>query len=337
MKFNHIAVCRTDSIGDVVLTLPMLHAIREQYPEAKISFIGRTYTKPVIEINKNINRFINWDDVADKTKKEQAEFLKAQEIDALIFAFPDKTVVKAAFWANIKFRIATFGRMHTLLYCNKKVIFSRKNSNLHESQLNFNLLAPLGIDKIPSLEKIKTYYDLDAPKAKLPQEISDILAKSSKNIILHPKSQGSAVEWSEDNFLQLAKMLAAKGYTVWFTGTEKEGKLVPKLAQIKAENIIPLFGQMSLQEFIRFISQTDGLVAASTGPLHIAAAMGKIAVGLFSPRRPIHPGRWQPVGENATVLVSAQLCEGCKKGGECTCMQNITPEQVLEAVLCFNE
>jgi ADP-heptose:LPS heptosyltransferase len=318
-----------------VLTVPLLHTLREKYPDAKISFIGRTYTKPIVELNKNINQFINWDDVSNKTKKEQINFLKDHEIDAIVFAYPDKQIVKAAFWANIKFRIATFGRMHTLLYCNKKVIFSRKKSDLHESQLNYYLLTPLGVNKIPSAEEIKNYYDFNAPNAKLPAEIEEKLSTSKKNIILHPKSQGSAVEWSESNFLQLAELLVKNGFTVWITGTEKEASLVPALANIKAENIHAVFGRFSLTQFIQFINQTDGLVAASTGPLHIAAAFNKLAVGLFSPKRPIHPGRWKPIGNNATVLVSTKLCEGCQKGGTCTCIESITPEQVLEAVLCF--
>ena len=337
MIFNHIAVARTDSIGDVMLTLPLLHVLRENFPEAKISFIGRTYTQPIVELNKNVNQFIDWDDVSAGSKKEQIAFLKEKEIDALIFAFPEKKIVQAAFWANIKFRIATFGRMHTLLYCNKKVIFSRKKSELHESQLNFHLLAPLGINKIPELEEIQNYYDLNIPQVTLPETIQEKLSQSKKNIILHPKSQGSAVEWSEENFLQLTQMLTEKGFTVWFTGTEKEGKLVPKLSSIKQENVFPVFGQLTLPQLMHFIYLSSGLVAASTGPLHIAAAFGKPAIGLFSPRRPIHPGRWKPIGKNATVLVSSQLCEGCKTNGTCTCMQNITPDQVLEAVLCYVE
>ncbi len=335
MKFNHIAVCRTDSIGDVVLTLPLLHTIKEKYPQAKLSFIGRTYTQPIVQLNANVDQFLNWDTVANASKKEQIAFLKNQEIDVIVFVFPDKAVVKAAFWANIKMRIGTIGRVHTLLYCNKKVIFSRKKSELHEAQLNFNLLLPLGINQIPPLSEIQQQYDLNLPQATLPGDISEKLNQHSKHIILHPKSQGSAVEWSQENFIKLAYLLVEKGYTVWFTGTKQEGEKVPLLASINHPQIIATFGRLTLEQLIALIYRTQGIVAASTGPLHLAAAYGKLAVGLFSPKRPIHPGRWKPIGENTTVLVSATLCEGCKTNGECTCLAGITPAEVLETILCF--
>ena len=50
---------------------------------------------------------------------------------------------------------------------------------------------------------------------------------------------------------------------------------------LKNKNIIDLTGKLSLQQYISFINAANGLVAASTGPLHIAAALNKKAIGLF--------------------------------------------------------
>lgn len=61
---------------------------------------------------------------------------------------------------------------------------------------------------------------------------------------------------------------------------------------------------MNLKQFISFIAAADGLIAASTGPLHIAAALGKVALGIYPPIKPMHPpGRWAPLGKNASYLV----------------------------------
>jgi heptosyltransferase III len=70
------------------------------------------------------------------------------------------------------------------------------------------------------------------------------------------------------------------------------------------------------------------LVACSTGPLHIAAALGKKAIGIFPPIRPMHPQRWQPVGVQAQTLCVSKLCEACRKNMQCACIQEITPSQV---------
>jgi ADP-heptose:LPS heptosyltransferase len=69
------------------------------------------------------------------------------------------------------------------------------------------------------------------------------------------------------------------------------------------DDITDITGLMSLTKFISFINEIDGILAASTKPLHIAAALGKVAIGLFAPMRPIHPGRWVPVGVKADYFV----------------------------------
>ena len=60
---------------------------------------------------------------------------------------------------------------------------------------------------------------------------------------------------------------------------------------------------MNLEQFIAFIAQCDGLVANSTGPLHIAGALGKDALGIYSPRKSINPQRWKPLGAKAKSFV----------------------------------
>lgn len=93
-----------------------------------------------------------------------------------------------------------------------------------------------------------------------------------------------------------------------------------------------LTGKLSLTEFISFINLCDVLVAASTGPLHIAAALGKKAIGLYSPRRPIHLGRWAPVGKDAHALVFDELCEKCKNKQDCNCIENIEVQKVVHLI-----
>ena len=99
---------------------------------------------------------------------------------------------------------------------------------------------------------------------------------------------------------------------------------------LKNKNIIDLTGKLSLQQYIAFINATNGLVAASTGPLHIAAALNKKAIGLFVPKRPMHPGRWMPIGKNATYVVFDKDCVDCKNGKDCNCIIKINPKQIVD-------
>ena len=87
-------------------------------------------------------------------------------------------------------------------------------------------------------------------------------------------------------------------------------------------------GLLDLRQLIMLIGACDALVAASTGPLHVAAACGIRAIGLYSPRRPIHPGRWAPIGRDAHALVNDPACPRCAKGEVCDCITRIAPLQV---------
>jgi heptosyltransferase-3 len=89
-------------------------------------------------------------------------------------------------------------------------------------------------------------------------------------------------------------------------------------------HIHDITGKLSLPEFITFINLCDGIVAASTGPLHIAGALGKIALGLYPPIQPMDPLRWAPIGLKADFIVLDKNCNFCRtKPDACLCMQKI--------------
>jgi ADP-heptose:LPS heptosyltransferase len=163
----------------------------------------------------------------------------------------------------------------------------------------------------------------------LPEKFAALIDKNKFNLILHPRSKGSAREWGLDNFSKLIGLLPADKVKVFVSGTKEEGETLRWLFE-KHPGINDLTGKLSLEEFISFINTCDGLVAASTGPVHIAAALGKKAVGLYAPMRPIYPGRWAPLGKNASYLVLDKTCTDCRKNADCHCIREINAALVKE-------
>jgi ADP-heptose:LPS heptosyltransferase len=321
----HILLARTDSIGDVVLTIPMASAIRRHFPSCTISFIGRTYTSEVIKSCRYIDRFVNWDDI----QSDPVPALIALNADVIIHVFPDEPLMKAAAGAKVPMRIATAGRAASWRYATHRVWFSRKRSDLHESQLNHYLLRPLGWNEIPDLQAITAAYGIRAIRT-VPQEIQQLIVPEKVSVILHPLSKGSAVNWGMNDFHELAALLPPSRFQVFITGTQNEGELIRKQFAYDLPHLADVTGKMNLGEFIAFISGCDALVAASTGPLHLAAALGIKAIGLYSPQRPIHPGRWAPVGRHAEVFVA----ESHPEHGTTL---SIAPAEVARALMVFSE
>lgn len=297
---KHIIISRTDSIGDVCLTLPLAGILKEKFKDVRITFLGMAYTKPVIECCPHVDEIVLWSDISAKTQVEQIQFLKQLNADVFIHVFPKKEIARLVKKAGIKHRIGTSHRFFHWLTCNHRPSFTRKNSDLHESQLNTKLLLPFDIKENLSLAQLYTYTNFRLPEIKNFQ-FDNLLKKDKVKIILHPKSQGSAREWSIENFIQLAKDLDEKKYDIFFTGTEKEGALFRELIPIKP-NVFDLSGKMTLSELILFISKCDILIAASTGPLHLAGLSGIHTIGLFSTQRPTHAGRWQPLGNKVQII-----------------------------------
>lgn len=299
----NILISRTDNIGDVVLTFPLLGKIKELYPSSKIFFLGKNYTKDLCSFNSNIDTFLNWSDLEAKTNQEIVSILKQHNLEYVIHVFPNKRFAKLAKKAGIKNRIGTSHRLFHFLTCNKKVDFTRKNSNLHEAQLNFQLLTPLTNESYtPNLSELPNLYKMNVHSTNEKVQID----KSKVNLIFHTKSFGSAVDWKLENYIKLCELLDPNQYHVYFSGTEKESELIsPFIKEIVDKKIATdVTGMFNLKEFIEFINQCNGMVACSTGPLHIASCLDKFVIGLYSTHRPIHAGRWCPIGKNAHFIES---------------------------------
>jgi len=301
--------------------------IKKHYPKCRIYFLGRNYTKDIIALSEHVDEFINYDEIKTFTRQRQIEFLKFIKADVIVHVFPLKEIAQLASAAGISLRVGTTNRLYHWFTCNKLIRLSRKNSVLHESQLNFKLLNFLNVHTEIALNEIQSYYGFNRIP-ELEQQYYSLIDKNKFNVILHPKSKGSAREWGLDNFSKLILSLPKTKYNIFISGTTEDGKLMQDF--IKGHpDAINLTGKLTLSQFIAFINHCDGLVAASTGPLHIAASLGKKAIGLFSPRRPIHPGRWMPIGKNAHYIVYDEQCERCHKKEDCNCISQINPSQII--------
>ncbi len=325
-----IIISRTDGIGDVILSLPVAGVLKKLYPDCKIIFLGKTYTQQIIKTCKYVDEFVDWDKL--KQKENYIETIKNLKADILIHVFPNKNIARAAKRAKIPIRLGTTNRLYHWNTCNKLVRLSRKNSPYHEAQLNLKLITPLGAKKLYNLNEIPDYYGFTNIKS-LTQEFEKILSKNKLNLILHPKTKGSAQEWGIANFAKLIEILPYNKFKIFITGTYKESEIIKEFLIKKHPYITDLTGKLTTEELISFISCADVIVAASTGPLHIAAALDKYAIGLYSPVKPIFPVRWAPLGHNASFIVENKSYFKHKKINKYGQIKNIKPELVKDKLM----
>jgi ADP-heptose:LPS heptosyltransferase len=331
MNAERIIISRTDHIGDVVLTFPMVGLLRRHYPSSQIVFLGRNYTQAMIEACDHVDEFLAWDAALDEDQRAQAAFLEAQEADVIIHVYPEYAIAAAAKRARVPTRVGTSHRLYHLWTCNRRVSFTRRRSELHEAQLNAKLLAPMGIGSIPTLAEIPKLYGLTKLEPP-PAELAALLSSKKFNVVIHPMTAGNAKAWSLDNYTRLIETLQADQYDFFVTGVEDDRGSIERGMPLDRPNVTSLVGRTNLKDLLGFISAADAIVCASTGPLHVAAALGKCAIGFYQPRGIGRPGRYGPVGRKAHSLVYNPSCERCLNNEECDCLQDI-PVTAVQDIL----
>ena len=324
---KRLIISRSDNLGDVVLTLPIAHWLKQRFPGIHITLMGRAYVEALARYCPWIDEFLLVDDFFSRTK--------VVDYDSIIHVFPRRDLAFLAKRAKIPVRIGTTRRWYHWFTCTKRPRFSRAKSAYHEAQLNFELLKPFGLEKMPSLDELRQLTPL-------------VLADSRKNpgpfrLIIHPFTNGHTREWPLSRFIDLINQLhhALKNspkntIEIIITGSADEHKKLQPLRDA-CPNITDLSGTLSLDELLLLIASADGLVANGTGPLHIAAALGIKTLGLFPAAKSIHPNRWQPIGPQAEYVLSDDLCDPKQRcdNQSCACIRSISPDIVTQRVLMW--
>ncbi|GGY49297.1 glycosyltransferase family 9 protein [Pseudoduganella albidiflava] len=328
---SRILICRTDNIGDVVLTLPLAGFLKQHIPGVEVDMLCRAYAAPVARCSAFIDRALALEEL------DIERFFQEQAYDTVIFAFPHRALAAAARRAGVPNRVGSSHRLHHWWNCNRLAHFTRARSRLHEAQLNFALLKPLGMDHLPPLPEIVPLYGLQAPHG---PDIAELFRPAPFNLVLHPKSNGNGREWPLARYAELTARLAGDpGIAIWITGSRAEGELLAREAPalLASPNVRSLCGRYDLGGLVSLIGMADGLIASGTGPLHISAALGRNTLGLFPPVQPIDIARWGALGANATSLCGARQCDTCTGAQACTCMAAISAAQVADVVLQWRD
>lgn len=320
----NILVTRTDRLGDVILTLPLITHIKKNFPSAKLYFLVSRYVKDLIENYEGIEELIFIEDFP--TINSLKKFLKTEKFNVVINVFPRFKLAFAFFVSGIKIRIGSGYRWYSFLY-NRKIYEHRKFADKHEADYNLNLLIPL-VDNIEYDKKFYFNYSQSEfleLKNKLNKINFDI---SGKFIIVHPSSKGSALDLPLEKFKNLCSeiLINFKDFNIVLTGTRDEHENIKRiLISVNDQDnrrIYDFAGIMNLKELMILIDNSKLFISNSTGPIHIAGALNKNIIGFYPDRIPMNAERWRPLSKNA-VIIKPEVA------GE---MDSISIEKVIDSV-----
>ncbi len=285
---NNILIVRTDRLGDVLLTTPVSTALRAMFPGAKISWLVRSYTAPLLEHNPDVDEVL-----LDRGESagRLADRIRNERFDAAIVAYPRWRIVLALWLARVPLRVGPANKAYCILL-NKRILQRRSKGNKHEADYNLELLAPLGA---PFRRYPMRYVATDAERIAARRVLEAKGISGAKPVvILHPGSGGSSARWPLGHFMELGDRLLAAGCGLVVTGGPGEEHEGAMTAGMRRPPVFIPAGSVSIRELAAILSWADLVVANSTGPLHLAVALGVPTVSIYSPLPTRHPSRWGP-------------------------------------------
>lgn len=322
-----ILISRIDSVGDVVLALPVAGMLKKRFPGIKVGLLASQYTRSIAAACIHIDSFI---DIEDFLKDDV--LIDGSSPGAILHLVTNAVVAKRAKELKIPIRVGTMSRFHHWFNCNKLIWLSRRKAGLHEAQSNLKLLMPFGIKENISLLEIAGLYGLNRFET-LSAEYKNLLNNNKFNVILHPKSKGNAREWPADHFVKLINSLDDSLYTVFLSGVESERHALQEIANAAHYPVTNMAGKIPLGQFVSFIASADAVVSNSTGPVHISAALGKNTLGIYPSLTHKNPVRWAPIGLKVQTFVFQKDCLDCKDTPQqCHCISAIQPAEIKAAL-----
>lgn len=321
-----ILVIRLSSIGDIILTTPVLKAFKEKYPEATIDFLvldkfkaaieGLTYIDNLILFNKKENdglknmkifaeklRSNNYDYVFDLHSKLRSKVI-SKHLGVKCYRYR-----KRSWWKTllVKLRLIKYEVDDTIV---KNYFGAFKVFGLEYKGEDLTFSFPSGME-----EKFKEYADLP---------------------VIAPGASKNTKKWTPEGFGTLAKLIFEKyGKETILIGGNEDKEVCEKIDEISGGHTINLAGKLSLKESGALLSRAKFLVTNDSGPFHIARGVKCKTFVIFGPTS---PGMFD-LGENDTLIYSGESCAPCSLHGDkfCpkhhfNCMKNIKGEMVLKEI-----
>lgn len=285
---SHIAIFRTDRLGDMVLTLPMCVELRRRFPSVRITMYTRTYAEPLVAATRVVDDIVCVDAMSIPLHQD----LRSRSIDAIFFPRPTRHEAWAAFRAGITMRVGTGYRWYSWMFTTR-VHEHRSTAEYHEAEYNVRMIMhafggsqPLVV--VPNPRPLGEHDHMGIPP----------------RVVIHPGSGGSAHDWPVERFAELAARCANDlGAEIHVTGLASERHLCDVVIHA-CPTATDHCGNHSLEHLLDILADADVAVANSTGVLHLAAACGLRVVGLYPASPAISQRRWGPYTKRARVLES---------------------------------
>lgn len=301
---QNILISRTDKIGDVILTLPLISEIKRLFPTSKVSFLIQSNLKDLLHDYEGIDNLIFVDEYPSENELQKK--ISSYNFDTVFAVFPRFPLALIFYTSDIPQRIGTAYRWYSFLY-NIKVKEHRRFAIKHEFQYNLGLLRAI-TQNVKDNIVFHFKYSEEEKTGLRNKLLQNDINMDVDYIIVHPGSRESSIDLPLDILIAAVKKILTEfpRYNIMLTGLpneiEKANKILAEIPEMFKQKIFSVCGIITLRELMILIDNCKLFISNSTGPIHIAGALNKNIVGFYPETPPMGPIRWKPLSDNNIIL-----------------------------------
>ncbi|MEW6184550.1 MAG: glycosyltransferase family 9 protein [Thermodesulfobacteriota bacterium] len=338
---KHILLLQLGDIGDVVLSLPCLRALREQFPQARLMVAVREKAKELIED-------CPWADGVIAIGSEKRSFLQELICQKRFFSYVkgyhfdlsinlrlgDRSAL-LPFLGGIRQRISFFDPEGRLW---------RNRLSTHLNNLEYKTDQYVGDYYLSLLEAYNIKPTDPRPRMEVPMgriiEADSLFSGAgipSKEplVVLQPFSLWRYKEWTTANYIELVRRIKTDfGFPVLIVGAAEEKNRASSIAEGCGPGVYNLTGRTSIGLLSAVLKRSSLFIGVDSAGMHIAAAVGTPTVTIFGPSSPVS---WAPRGSGHRVVQSRLPCVPCRQKGcagseQSRCLEELPVSEVMAAV-----
>ncbi len=331
-----ILILKPSSLGDVVQAIPVLRLLKLHWPDSEVFWWIEAALSPLLEDDPDLAGVVrfnrrgwtlpaNWPEVWHSVR-----WMRRQSFDLVIDLQCLFRSGIFAWLANGKFLVGLDEPREGArgLY---DMIARRESFHTHAVDWYLSVLKLLNVPVHSNFQWLPERMKVSA-EVKRKWETN-----SAKWIVIQPGARWVNKRWPVENYLALIRSLAAVWPEVRFAilGSQDDKPFGEALAQADSKRCLDLTGKISLPEMVEWIRLSDLMISNDTGPMHVAAALGKPVVAIFGPTEPRRTG---PYHQLQNVVRIDLPCAPCMKS-YCTyskpmeCLKGIAPESVFKRAM----
>ncbi|QQS34695.1 MAG: glycosyltransferase family 9 protein [Ignavibacteriales bacterium] len=289
-----ILICRPDRIGDVVLSTHLPREIKAERPDSFVAMLVREETKDIFLNNPNVDAIITLNENGSpKRFWKLAKEIIGYKFTRAFMLLPDERINWILFFSLIPIRIGVGHKLYQFLSFSKYVDRMKYTENRHEADYCSDMLRKIGIETKSNNPEIF----LSPEEIQQASDFRNSLHKGKRIIGVNSTSGGSTANLSVNEYQKLIIKLS-KDENVQAVVTDYN---VPQEIDELPGVLYPV-RNTSLRKLIITIASLDVLISASTGPMHVAAALKIPTLPVFCPLPACSPELWGPLGNNSKII-----------------------------------